>query len=135
MIETSRRNFIVGATALVAAPAIVRFESIMPVTTRIYRGNALLTIDQITRQAVRLFNNRNKFLENIDYNSAFAYACNEGFRIGDTLCIRLPNDYMIKTDYIIPVIDEKIAMALAAPVVVEKVLEAPVTRRFWDLKK
>ena len=57
-------------------------------------ANALLTTSQITREAVRLFVNSNSFIMNIDcqYDDRFAV---EGAKIGDTLRIRLPNDYVV----------------------------------------
>jgi hypothetical protein len=57
-------------------------------------GNTLLTIDMITRMAVRLWRNTNMFLQNIDtqYSSEFAQV---GAKIGDTLRIRLPNEYTV----------------------------------------
>jgi hypothetical protein len=57
-------------------------------------ANALLTIDMITRMAVRLWKNSNQFLQNIDtqYSSEFAIT---GAKIGDTLRIRLPNEYTV----------------------------------------
>lgn len=57
-------------------------------------GNSLLTIDMITREAVRLFKNSNLFVQNIDtqYDSQFAV---DGAKIGSTLRIRLPNDYVV----------------------------------------
>lgn len=56
--------------------------------------NSLLTIDMITREAVRLFKNSNLFVQNIDtqYDSQFAV---DGAKIGSTLRIRLPNDYVV----------------------------------------
>ena len=55
---------------------------------------ALLTTLAITRLAVRLFKNSNAFIQNIDtqYSDEFAV---EGAKIGDTLRIRLPNDYTV----------------------------------------
>jgi len=55
---------------------------------------ALLTTLAITRLAVRLFKNSNEFIRNIDtqYSDEFAV---EGAKIGDTLRIRLPNDYTV----------------------------------------
>ena len=55
---------------------------------------ALLTTLAITRLAVRLFKNSNAFIQNIDtqYDDQFAV---EGAKIGDTLKIRLPNDYTV----------------------------------------
>ena len=57
-------------------------------------ANALLTIDMITREAVRLFKNSNLFIQNLDtqYDSAFAV---DGAKIGTALRIRLPNDYVV----------------------------------------
>lgn len=57
-------------------------------------ANSLLTIDMITREAVRLFKNSNLFVQNIDtqYDSQFAV---DGAKIGSTLRIRLPNDYIV----------------------------------------
>lgn len=55
---------------------------------------ALLTTLAITRISVRLFKNSNAFIQNIDtqYDDQFAV---EGAKIGDTLRIRLPNDYTV----------------------------------------
>jgi len=67
----NRRGFLTGLTSLVvAAPAIVRVSSLMPlsgfvmpaITLDEYAGNQLLTIDMITRQAIKLFCNSNGFL-------------------------------------------------------------------------
>lgn len=56
--------------------------------------NSLLTIDMITAEAVRLFKNSNLFIQNMDtqYDPAFAV---DGAKIGSTLRIRLPNDYIV----------------------------------------
>jgi P22 coat protein - gene protein 5 len=58
-------------------------------------GNSLLTVDQITSEAVRLFKNSNLFIMNMDtqYDPAFAI---DGAKIGSTLRIRLPNDYIVR---------------------------------------
>lgn len=57
-------------------------------------SNSLLTTSMITREAVRLFVNSNLFIQNLDrqYDDRFAV---EGAKIGDTLRIRLPNDYTV----------------------------------------
>ena len=59
-------------------------------------GNTLLTIDMITMEAVSLFKNSNMFVMNMDtqYDPAFAI---DGARIGQTLRIRLPNDYTVNS--------------------------------------
>lgn len=60
----------------------------------IMAGNSILTIDMITREAVRLFKNSNLFVQNIDtqYDGSFAV---DGAKIGSSLRIRLPNDYTV----------------------------------------
>lgn len=59
-------------------------------------ANSLLTINMITREAIRLFRNTNSFLQHIDmqYDGSFA---NVGAKIGTTLRIRYPNDYTVRT--------------------------------------
>lgn len=57
-------------------------------------GNSLLTTVEITREAVMLFRNTNAFIQAIDrqYDADFGV---DGAKIGDTLKIRLPNDYTV----------------------------------------
>lgn len=59
-------------------------------------ANQLLTINMITREAVRLFKNSNQFIQEIDtqYDDQFAI---DGAKIGTSLRIRLPNDYLVRT--------------------------------------
>jgi len=59
-------------------------------------SNALLTINMITREAVRLWKNTNSFIQHIDtqYDDQFAIT---GAKIGQSLRIRLPNDYTVRT--------------------------------------
>lgn len=59
-------------------------------------ANTLLTINMITREAVRLFINSNEFIQHIDrqYDDSFAQT---GAKIGTTLRIRLPNDFTVTT--------------------------------------
>lgn len=59
-------------------------------------ANSLLTVDMITREAVELFRNSNAFIMNIDrqFDSEFSRA---GMKIGQTLRIRLPNDYTVRS--------------------------------------
>lgn len=59
-------------------------------------SNSLLTINMITQKAVKLFRNTNAFIMNIDmqYDDSFARS---GAKIGQTLRIRLPNDYTVTT--------------------------------------
>src|SRR5271170_8047890 len=59
-------------------------------------ANTLLTINMITREAVRLWKNSKAFIQNVDmqYDDSFAVS---GAKIGSTLRIRLPNDYTVVT--------------------------------------
>lgn len=59
-------------------------------------ANSLLTINMITREAVRLWKNSNAFIQNVDmqYDDSFAVS---GAKIGQALRIRLPNDYTVVT--------------------------------------
>ena len=54
--------------------------------------NSLLTIREITREAIAQFQNSNKFIQSLDkqYHDQFA---RDGAKIGSTLRIRLPQDY------------------------------------------
>ncbi len=89
----SRRGILGG---LICAPAIVRASSLMPIkalfetTPMVVRGqNTLLTIDQITREAMILWNNSNAFIGNLQtqYDRDFL----QSPTIGTKLRIRLPN--------------------------------------------
>lgn len=59
-------------------------------------ANSLLTINMITREAIRLWKNANEFIRNIDmqYDDSFAKT---GAKIGTSLRIRLPNDFTVTT--------------------------------------
>lgn len=59
-------------------------------------ANTLLTINMITREAVRLWKNSNAFIQNVDmqYDESFAVT---GAKIGTSLRIRLPNDFTVVT--------------------------------------
>lgn len=97
MIE--RRSILKCLVGLVAAPAIIKVSSLMPVNAAL-QPNSMLTIDQITREAVRLFVNSNKFLREMDeqYREDYAFVAGEqwdGAKIGDTLRIRLPSDFVV----------------------------------------
>lgn len=59
-------------------------------------ANTILTIDMITREAVRLWKNTNAFMQHVDMQFDDSYA-KTGAKIGDTLRIRLPNDYTVRT--------------------------------------
>lgn len=115
LVKSSRRGFLGMLGALVAAPAIVRAASLMPVTTvpdeevlvLLARRNSLRTINDITRQAVRLWKNSNEFLANntSSYDDLFAQSevnpyyddafAQPGAKIGAKLRIRLPKSYTV----------------------------------------
>lgn len=59
-------------------------------------ANSLLTINMITREAIRLWKNSNAFIQNVDmqYDESFAVS---GAKIGSSLRIRLPNDFTVTT--------------------------------------
>ena len=59
-------------------------------------ANSLLTINMITREAVRLWKNSNAFIKHVDmqYDDNFART---GAKIGTSLRIRLPNDFTVRT--------------------------------------
>lgn len=59
-------------------------------------ANTLLTVDQITREALRILHQKAMYIGSINraYDDSFA---NEGAKIGDTLRIRLPNQYTVRT--------------------------------------
>jgi len=59
-------------------------------------ANSLLTINMVTNEAVRLFSQTNAFLRRVNrqYDDQFA---RDGAKIGNTLRIRLPNDYVVNT--------------------------------------
>jgi hypothetical protein len=59
-------------------------------------ANSLLTIDMITNEAVRLWSQSNAFLRTVNrqYDDQFART---GAKIGSTLRVRLPNDYVVNS--------------------------------------
>ena len=55
LLISSRRGFLFGLGALVAAPAIVKFENLMPIQVlETWGPNGLLTIQMITREFAKL---------------------------------------------------------------------------------
>lgn len=59
-------------------------------------SNTLLTIDQITRKALVVLHQNLNFIGNIDRQHEASFG-NEGRQIGDTIRIRLPNQYTVRT--------------------------------------
>ncbi len=67
MSELSRRSLFAGIGALIAAPAIVRAASLMPVRAIVpARRNIYLTFAEISREAIYQFRYSNTFIANID---------------------------------------------------------------------
>ena len=148
--QPTRRGFLKGLLFVAAAPAVVRAASLMPVSAELggdtmtlghlARANQYLTINDISREAVKLFSESNVFLREID---------SQYERIGDTLRIRLPNDYQVR-DLVrldvaygsMPVRPEWVAIEPASQISVPAaaalgaaaVLAANpvVSRRFWE---
>lgn len=58
--------------------------------------NSILTMTAVTKEAVSLFRNSNAFIQNLDrqYDDRFGV---DGAKIGTSLLIRLPNDYVVRT--------------------------------------
>lgn len=59
-------------------------------------SNDLLTVDKITKESLRILHQKMTFIGRINraYDSSFAV---DGAKIGDTLRIRLPNQYIVRT--------------------------------------
>jgi hypothetical protein len=118
LLIPSRRGFLAGLGAFAfAAPAIVRASSLMPVKAlstvqeepvfmypllgaeaewfeeaATYQiTGSLLSVNEITREAVKLFVNSHKFIS--QYDDEFNKA---GVKIGSTIRIRLPGDFTIR---------------------------------------
>ena len=98
MIELSKRRFLSGLVGLIAAPAVVKASSLMkivPLSEALpsTSHNRILTINEITRETVRLW--KNSIIQSIDkqYDDVFAI---DGMKIGAALRIRLPsNDWRV----------------------------------------
>jgi hypothetical protein len=91
-MKTSRRRFLGGLIAAVAAPAVVRVDGLMRVRGIVMPVPGRLTVRMITRDAVLMFRNSNEFFRNLDrqydqYDEEFAML---GAPIGASLRIRLP---------------------------------------------
>lgn len=182
----ARRSILTGLVALVAAPAIVKVGQVMAINSGLVPGDVSmryienywafaseparvdvlygrLTVDQITRDAVRLFRHSNEFLRNMDrqYDVKSGVETNARYqanKIGDTLRIRLPNDYVVSdgpslsmqepVNKVVHILKAKnadewepwgqveplapVALAAAALVAAPEILKTPVTRRFWS---
>jgi len=67
-------------------------------------ANTVLTVDKITREALRLLHNNLAFSRGVNkqYDDQFA---KDGGKIGDTLRIRMPNRYTVRTGAVLDVQD------------------------------
>lgn len=59
-------------------------------------ANSLLTLNYITKEAIRLFRNSNAFVMNMDRQYSKEYA-NDGAKKGNTIRVRYPNDFTVTT--------------------------------------
>lgn len=66
----NRRKFLQGATALFCAPAIIKADALMKVSSgliipeqEIYTGNEILTPEMITRETLRILHKRLVFTQ------------------------------------------------------------------------
>lgn len=147
MIVTSRRTLITGLVALVAAPAIVKVASLMPVNAALQPGDVSMRLLASydpglgSTQSYVIYSSKQLFVAGL-------CRCQE---IGDTLRIRLPNDFIVADgptpDFVFdparmysfnhkPEVEfpasTPLALAAAAVAVAPVILEKPVTRRFWS---
>jgi hypothetical protein len=80
LAQPTRRGLLRGFAALLAAPAIVRVSSLMPISPQdeifidlipppgvVGNGSCLLTVQMITREAIRLWAQNNAFIR--DYRA------------------------------------------------------------------
>lgn len=87
-----------------------------------------LSIDEITREVLRDFENSNKFLASVDQQYEDALA---GARVGEALRIRMPVDFVVRPRA--PEVTPVQAAALGAAALVAS--NPTVSRRFWGGSK
>lgn len=78
-------------------------------------ANTILTPTQVTREALRILHEKINFIGSINrqYDSSFA---NAGAKIGDSLAIRLPNEFTVRTGAVIDVqqvAEQSVTMSMA----------------------
>ena len=106
----NRRSFMSAIFALGAAPAIVRADSLMRIVvpkpaqllafggmTTTLGGNSLLTIEMITREALRILHAQGAFVGAI--NDEYAVrglnrSIEQWAAMGDTVTVRVPRKYV-----------------------------------------
>jgi hypothetical protein len=91
MITLSRRRLFAGALASLATPTIIRHAGLLMPVRPVHR---LLTINEITREAIRLWKNNNAFLRDVDtqYTDEFVHRLHT---TGTVLRVRLPNEFVV----------------------------------------
>ncbi len=141
-----RRAFLTG---LVAAPLVVSSGVLMPlrglVLPPIVTNNSLLTMEMITREAVRLFKNSNTFVHNLNKQYEEDEAFFQGAqwhtaKIGSQLRVRLPTDFQSRINPEIygsfpgiPKLEPVSAPVAAVMGVAAVATKNPVvSRRFWS---
>lgn len=78
-------------------------------------ANAILTPQMVTREALRILHQKLNFIGNINrqYDDSFAKS---GAKIGDTLSVRLPNEYTVRTGKALSVqdtVENKVPLTVA----------------------
>ena len=90
----NRRNFLRSIGVILAAPAIVRAEWIMPINSRlVVPANRILTPEMITRKALRMLERELTLATSArcsETNTGTEWHMVRGFIVGDTLRIRMP---------------------------------------------
>lgn len=84
MIETSRRKFLIGASALIAAPAIVKASSLMPVRGTIMDSGPVLQLPSSPMYFRYVIATESGLLSNVkwwDFESNIALQHGDTFRI------------------------------------------------------
>ena len=81
--------------------------------------NTILTATAVTREALRVLHQKLNFVGTItrDYDDSFAQ---QGAKVGDTLKVRLPNQYVVRT-----------GPNLAAQDTVENTVDLKVQTQMW----
>lgn len=92
LIKPTRRLFLAQTLAAFAAPAIVRASSLMPIKALLgMRPHySLLNMHLFTRDAVLLWQNSNRFLEQLEHEYETPLLQPS---IGQTIRIKLPDDW------------------------------------------
>lgn len=95
-------------------------------------ANTLLTPDMITRKALQILHQKLNFIGTINraYDESFAVS---GAKIGDTLRIRLPNEYVIRSGATL-VAQDTIEQSISLPVTSQKGVDTTFTSTDLTLK-